>query len=140
MLVYTPKGNIPVVGNYLHQCGLFLDHPSPPYDVQRLANYHYHNPHNPPTGGHSRALLAPNRMGYGVPGNNMGRWSTPAISGKSVEVQRSQVDELFKSLKSGDELAETEPCASCLFGRHVFLLFLIYALDLNLPLCVVLNV
>lgn len=31
--------------------------------------------------------------------------------GKSVEVQRSQVDELFKSLKDGDELEETEPSA-----------------------------
>jgi hypothetical protein len=29
--------------------------------------------------------------------------------GKSVEVQRSQVDELFKSMKGGDELAETDP-------------------------------
>lgn len=113
MLVYTPKGNIPVVGNYLHQCSLFLDHPSPPYDIQRLANYHYYNPHNPPPGGHSRALLAPNRVGYnGIPGNNIGRWSTPGVSGKSVEVQRSQVDDLFKSLKSGDELRETEPSAS----------------------------
>ncbi|RDB28868.1 Helicase-like transcription factor CHR28 [Hypsizygus marmoreus] len=108
MLVYTPKGNIPVVGNYLHQCGLLLDHPSPPYDVQRLANYHYYNPHNPPPGGHNRAILASNRLGYGPPANNT-RWSTPAIAGKSVEVQRSQVDELFKSMKDGDELAETEP-------------------------------
>lgn len=40
-----------------------------------------------------------------------GRWNTPIVSGKSVEVQRSQVDELFKSLKSGEELAETEPSA-----------------------------
>lgn len=110
MLVYTPKGNIPVVGNYLHQCGLFLDHPSPPYDVQRLANYHYYNPHNPPSGGHSRSLLVGNRLGYHPSGTDMvGRWNTPVVSGKSVEVQRSQVDELFKSLKSGDELAETEP-------------------------------
>ncbi|KAJ6627095.1 SNF2 family N-terminal domain-containing protein [Mycena sp. CBHHK59/15] len=103
MLVYTPNGNIPVVGNYLHQCGLFLDHPSPPYEMYRLANQHYYNPHNPPPGGHR----AQNRI-Y-PQGNNMGRWSTPAISGKSVEVQRSQVDELFKSLKGGDELTETEP-------------------------------
>jgi SWI/SNF-related matrix-associated actin-dependent regulator of chromatin subfamily A3 len=109
MLVYTPKGNIPVVGNYLHQCGLFLDHPTPPYDTQRFANYHYFNPHNPPPGGHNRAIFGATRLCYG-PGNNVGRWSTPAISGKSVEVQRSQVDELFKSLKSGEELAETEPC------------------------------
>lgn len=37
----------------------------------------------------------------------MSRWNT--VSGKSVEVQRSQVDELFKSMMDGDELAETEP-------------------------------
>lgn len=38
------------------------------------------------------------------------------MTGKSVEVQRSQVDELFKSLKDGDELAETEPSTSCPFS------------------------
>ena len=38
-----------------------------------------------------------------------GRWSAPVIAGKSVEVQRSQMDDLFKSLRSGDELTETEP-------------------------------
>ena len=38
-----------------------------------------------------------------------GRWTAPAIAGKSVEVQRSQMDDLFKSLRSGDELTETEP-------------------------------
>ena len=32
--------------------------------------------------------------------------------GKSVEVQRSQVDELFKSMKGGDELPETDPRTS----------------------------
>ncbi|KAF8078787.1 SNF2 family DNA-dependent ATPase [Lyophyllum atratum] len=109
MLVYTPKGNIPVVGNYLRQCGLLLDHPTPPYDVHRLANYHYHNPHDPPPGGHNRAILASNRLGYGPVGNNNSRWTTPTMTGKSVEVQRNQVDELFKSLKDGDELTETEP-------------------------------
>ncbi|KAG1715984.1 hypothetical protein ID866_1149 [Astraeus odoratus] len=107
MLVYTPKGNITVVGNYLYQCGLFLDHPSSPYDLQRLANYHYFNPHNPP-GGPPRALL-PGRTMYGGPGGNNHRWTTPTVSGKTLEIQRSQVDELFKSLKSGDELSETEP-------------------------------
>jgi hypothetical protein len=101
MLVYTPKGNIPVVGNYLHQCGLFLDHPSAPYEMHRLTNQHYFNPHNPPPGGH--------RPQNRIYPQNSNRWSTPAISGKSVEVQRSQVDELFKSLKDGDELLETEP-------------------------------
>ncbi|KAG6854236.1 hypothetical protein C0991_009254 [Blastosporella zonata] len=109
MLVYTPKGNIPVVGNYLRQVNLLLDHPTPPYDTQRLANYHYHNPHNPPPGGHNRAIMVQNRLYGAPPMNNNPRWTTPAMTGKSVEVQRSQVDEVFKSLKDGDELIETEP-------------------------------
>ncbi|KAF8213230.1 SNF2 family N-terminal domain-containing protein [Mycena galopus ATCC 62051] len=105
MLVYTPKGNIPVVGNYLQQCGLLLDHPTPPYEMRYLLNQnqHYYNPHNPPPGGHR----ASNRL-Y-PQANNSSRWVTPQVAGKSVEVQRSQVDELFKSLKGGDELTETEP-------------------------------
>jgi SWI/SNF-related matrix-associated actin-dependent regulator of chromatin subfamily A3 len=108
MLVYTPKGNITVVGNYFHQCGLLLDHPSPPYDTQRLANYHYCNPHNPPPGGY-RQPLSPVRPSYSGPGGSSSRWTAPAVSGKTLEVQRSQVEELFKSLRSGDELPETEP-------------------------------
>lgn len=75
--------------------------------MQRLKSQHYWNPHNPPPGGHSRALFGPNH------GNNVGRWNT--VSGKSVEVQRSQIDELFKSLKDGDELPETEPRTSARF-------------------------
>lgn len=110
MLVYTPKGNIPVVGNYLHQCGLFLDHPSTFNEMQNRTDWYYHNPHNPPPGGHSRILHPQNRTAY--PMMNPNRWTQPAVSGKSVEVQRSQVDELFQSLKTGDELAETEPGAS----------------------------
>ncbi|KAJ7042414.1 SNF2 family N-terminal domain-containing protein [Mycena alexandri] len=98
MLVYTPKGNIPVVGNYLQQCGLLLDHPTPPYEMYRLVsqNQHYYNPHNPPPGGHR----AQNRLYPQV--NNFNRWTTPQVSSKNVE------DELFKSLKGGDELEETE--------------------------------
>ncbi|KAG6818077.1 hypothetical protein H0H87_009232 [Tephrocybe sp. NHM501043] len=107
LLVYTPKGNIPVVGNYLQQVNLLLDHPARPYDVQRISNYPYHNPHNPPPGGHNRTIMAHNRL-YG-PSNNNSRWTTPAMTGKSVEVQRSQVDEVFRSLKDSDELVETEP-------------------------------
>ncbi|KAH9942925.1 P-loop containing nucleoside triphosphate hydrolase protein [Amylocystis lapponica] len=89
ILVYTPKGNIPVVSHYLQQSTLFLDHPTLASDHQRL-------------------LTQPDGV-FGPGGNNMGRWTTPAVAGKSVEVQRSQVDELFKSLRDGDELEETEP-------------------------------
>ncbi|KAJ7596860.1 SNF2 family DNA-dependent ATPase [Mycena floridula] len=107
MLVYTPKGNIPVVGNYLHQNGLFLEHPVPPYDPSR-SNYHYWNPHNPPNGAAHRIYQMANRNHYPMNNQGQNRWTTPVVAGKSVEVQRSQVDELFRSLKSGDELRETE--------------------------------
>ncbi|KAI0322699.1 SNF2 family N-terminal domain-containing protein [Amylostereum chailletii] len=100
-LVYTPKGNIPVVGNYLRRHQLLLDHPRP-----GKCNFPYFNPHNPPPGGFGQSLILDNRAGYLGPGGSS-RWA--AQSGKSVEVQRSQVDELFKSLRSGDELPESQP-------------------------------
>ncbi|KIO08431.1 hypothetical protein M404DRAFT_997356 [Pisolithus tinctorius Marx 270] len=105
MLIYTPKGNITAVGNFLSQCGLYLDHPS---DPSKLANCHYYNPHNPPLGGFRQSPVS-GRVHYAGPGGSSSRWGTPAVSGKTLEIQRSQVDELFKNLKSGDELAETEP-------------------------------
>ncbi|KAI0830531.1 SNF2 family N-terminal domain-containing protein [Trametes gibbosa] len=111
MLVYTPKGNIPVVSAYMQQHGLLLDHPSLPADIEHVNSTYYYNPHNPPPGGHTPPVLpVSGRPGYMGPGGNAYRsWSSPAVSGKSIEVQRSQVDELFKSLKGGDELDETEP-------------------------------
>ena len=64
------------------------------------------NPHNPPPGGHIRNFISP-RWNTATAVDN--RWNPPNVSGKSVEVHRSQVEEVFKSLKSGDELEETEP-------------------------------
>ncbi|KAI0079640.1 hypothetical protein K474DRAFT_1591823 [Panus rudis PR-1116 ss-1] len=110
LLVFTPKGNIPPVSTFLQQSGLLLDHPSSPADIQRLSGQHYLNPHNPPPGGFAQAAAAGgnSRLGYcGPGGNGMGRWNSN-VAAKSVEVQRSQVDELFKSLKDGDELEETD--------------------------------
>lgn len=107
MLVYTPKGNVPVVGNYLKQCNLFLGEPSLSYSMQRLANYHYFNPHAS-SGGRDDIIMAFNSLTS--PERDHSRWTTPIINGKNIDVQRSQVDELFKSLKDEDGLVETEPC------------------------------
>ena len=106
MLVYTPKGNVPVVGNYLKQCNLFLGEPSLSYNMQRLANYHYFNPHTP-SGGRDDIIMAFNSLTS--PERDHSRWTTPVINGKNIDVQRSQVDELFKNLKDEDGLVETEP-------------------------------
>ncbi|KAK7059140.1 hypothetical protein VNI00_001766 [Paramarasmius palmivorus] len=100
LLVYTPKGNIPPVGNFLYNNQLLLDHPTSPADIYALKDRAYFNPHNPPPGGHNQ-----NRLGAFA----ANRWTAPAVSGRSVEVQRSQVDELFQSLKRGDDIVETEP-------------------------------
>ena len=67
-----------------------------------MNTYHYFNPHDPPPDGHNRNRLI-------VPQRDHSRWMSANAGGKSVEVQRSQVDELFKSLKDGDGLPETEP-------------------------------
>jgi hypothetical protein len=51
------------------------------------------------------------RLQYSGPGGSSSRWSTPTAPGKPVEVQRAQVDVLFKNLRGGEELEETEPRA-----------------------------
>lgn len=45
--------------------------------------------------------------------NANARWTSGPGNGKSVEVHRSQVDDLFKNLQDGDELAETESGMLC---------------------------
>lgn len=105
MLVHTPNGNIPIVAKYLQQHGLLLDHPTSSWEPDRVSQLLYLNPHNPPPGGHARMLNASARPGYPGPA---GRYFTQQVSGKSVEVQRNQVDEVFKIIRNGDELEETE--------------------------------
>jgi hypothetical protein len=109
LLVYTPKGNIAVVSQYFQQRGLLLDHPTLLSDQIRLQSGHYLNPHNPPPGGFRGAGMLPGGRVAHPAQMAAGRWSTPVVAGKSVEVQRGQMDDLFKSLRSGDELTETEP-------------------------------
>jgi len=76
--------------------------------MQRLTNYHYFNPHHGIQEAQQRAIMATNTLNV-LTQQNQGRWNTPTSTTKSVEVQRSQVDELFRTLKDGDELLETEP-------------------------------
>ena len=106
MLVHTPNGNIPIVAKYLQQHGLLLDHPSSSWEPDRISHMLYLNPHNPPPGGHARSFNSSTRPGYPGPGGN--RWVAQQVSGKSVEVQRNQVDEVFKIITNGEELEETD--------------------------------
>lgn len=100
ILVFTPRGNVKVVASYLQTGALGLEHPSLPYNPSdHRDSPPYENPHQA-VGGSSQD--------YRYPSAVQNRWTSQAISGKSVEVQRSQVDEVFKSLRSGDDLTETE--------------------------------
>ncbi|GJJ09857.1 hypothetical protein Clacol_004081 [Clathrus columnatus] len=92
-----PNGNITLVSQHLHSASLLLDHPEPPFDLTRL-NILYSNPHNPPPGGYGRSGAFARQC--------LNKWTVQTNS-KTVEIQRNQVDEVFKSLKSGDELEET---------------------------------
>ncbi|KAF9270038.1 hypothetical protein L218DRAFT_888354 [Marasmius fiardii PR-910] len=100
MLVYTPKGNVPAVGHHLALNQLMLDHPTRDVDLYNLKGKYYHNPHNPPPGGHNQVppLYRPPQ-----------RWTAPVVNSKSVEVQRSQLDNVFETMKGNEDLAETEP-------------------------------
>ncbi|QRW06026.1 hypothetical protein RhiLY_05025 [Ceratobasidium sp. AG-Ba] len=83
ILLFTPRGNVPTISQHLSNAALLLEHPSIPYNPAEHRD-------NPPS-------AAP------------GRWShAGTATGTSVEVQRSQVEEVFKSLMSGDDLEQSE--------------------------------
>ncbi|KAG7099012.1 hypothetical protein E1B28_000896 [Marasmius oreades] len=100
MLVYTPKGNVPAVGSHLSINQLMLDHPTHAVDLYNLKGKYYHNPHNPPPGGYNHVPPF-----YRPPQ----RWNAPVVASHSVEVQRSQLDNVFETMKGNEDLAETKP-------------------------------
>ncbi|KAL0951422.1 hypothetical protein HGRIS_008114 [Hohenbuehelia grisea] len=102
MLVYTPYGNLPVVGKYLRDLKLLLDDPSSIWDINP-SQCAYINPHDPPPGGHANSANAYNSV------NNVGRWSAPAVNSKSTEVQRSHAEAVFNNMRNDDDLPEADP-------------------------------
>lgn len=100
VLVFTPRGNVKVVASYLQTGSISLEHPTLPYNPAEHRDMPpYENPHQ---------AAGTSSQDYRYPNAVQNRWTSQAVSGKSVEVQRSQVDEVFKSLRSGEELTETE--------------------------------
>ncbi|QRW12247.1 hypothetical protein RhiLY_11246 [Ceratobasidium sp. AG-Ba] len=104
ILLFTPRGNVPTISQHLSNAALLLEHPSVPYNpAEHRDNPPYENPHNPPPGGYRM------RSTLGTTAAAPGRWShAGTATGTSVEVQRSQVEEVFKSLMSGDDLEQSE--------------------------------
>ncbi|KAJ9115870.1 hypothetical protein QFC22_005012 [Naganishia vaughanmartiniae] len=109
LLLFTLPANIEYLSRHLAESSTFLDIPLPYYDPKNHADMPvYVNPHNPPEMG----FRARNRRADTLLGRT-GAYNGASFGGgmtqqKAIEVQRQQVDEVFRSLKGHDELAETE--------------------------------
>lgn len=101
LLLFTLPANIQYISNQLLQKGQFLDIPLPYFDPNNHSEMpSYLNPHNPPEGGfRSRGKRADSLLN---------RAAGSMTAQKAIEVQRQQVDEVFRSLKGHDDLQETD--------------------------------
>lgn len=102
LLLFTLPANIDYLSKQLLQAGQFLDVPLPYYDPNNHSEIPaYQNPHNPPEGGYrARGKRADSLLNRGAGGMMTAQ--------KAIEVQRQQVDEVFRSLKGHDDLQETD--------------------------------
>ncbi|EJU00143.1 hypothetical protein DACRYDRAFT_17168 [Dacryopinax primogenitus] len=101
VLVFTLPPNIPVIADLFLKSNLYLDNP-PDYSPETHHGAPLRNPHNPPPGGWASRFRQ-------APGSGLSTTPVYQSSQKTVEVQRSQVEELFKTLRDGGELRETQP-------------------------------
>jgi SWI/SNF-related matrix-associated actin-dependent regulator of chromatin subfamily A3 len=101
LLLFTLPANINYLSEGLLKMGQFLDIPLPYYDPNNHSDMpRYVNPHNPPEGGfRSRGKRADSLLNRAAGGMS---------AQKAIEVQRQQVDEVFRSLKGHDDLQETD--------------------------------
>lgn len=101
LLLFTLPANIQYISNQLLEKGQFLDIPLPHFDPKNHSEMPlYLNPHNPPEGGfRSRGRRADSLLNRAAGG---------MTAQKAIEVQRQQVDEVFRSLKGHDDLQETD--------------------------------
>ncbi|KAL7420061.1 hypothetical protein Q5752_005026 [Cryptotrichosporon argae] len=104
VLVFTLPSNITYIAGELMRNGLFLLDPVPPYDPVR---HNEHPPYINAHGGHESAMRKHNEWQARLSG-----WRPVAVAQdrvKQVEVQRAQVDEVFKNMENGAELEQSDP-------------------------------
>lgn len=112
VLVFTLPSNVQYIANFLVGYSLFLLDPVPPYDPSRHSDHpSYQNGHG--SGEAAMQLLAyAQRRAMGAPGNAGSEFvfsDKEREKATQVEVQRKQVDEVFKSLDNGTELEQSDP-------------------------------
>lgn len=92
---------------------MYLEHPSS-YEPSMHSGYQYNNPHG---GAITASAIAQRRQqgingyqsSYGTSSYGLATGLRYGQAGKSVEIQREQVEEMFKSIQSGADLGEVEP-------------------------------
>ncbi|WVQ98151.1 hypothetical protein IAU59_005273 [Kwoniella sp. CBS 9459] len=111
VLLFTLPSNVQYIANLLANLSLYLLDPIPPYDPNRHSDRpRYENAH----GGGQVAMhmhILAQRRAAGLGGNSYGMMFADKEREKAtqVEVQRKQVDEVFKSLDNGGELEQSDP-------------------------------
>ena len=103
MLLFTHPQLVPHISVQLERNALYLQHPQT-YDPALHSGFRYQNPHGPVVQS-AEAERRRREVMNGLGGNYAGRY---AAAPKSIEVQREQVEEMFKSMKSGADLGEVE--------------------------------
>jgi SWI/SNF-related matrix-associated actin-dependent regulator of chromatin subfamily A3 len=103
LLLFSRQPYVQQVGAALERNASFLEHPAS-YDPGMHGGASYLNPHNPLAG----AQEAERRRRELLTGLN-GGYSGRLYGGRSVEVQREQVDQISNNIRSGVDLDETEP-------------------------------
>lgn len=89
---------------------IYLEHPAT-YHPEQHGHHKYRNPHNPAPGvsGRGDAERRRHQLLTGLYGGGM--MAGAGKTQKTVDVQKQQVEEVFKNLKSGLDLEEQEPRA-----------------------------
>ncbi|KAI5475860.1 DNA repair protein rad5 [Pseudohyphozyma bogoriensis] len=106
LLLFARPFDIPYISKVLDENAIYLEHPAM-YNPAMHNGYRYSNPHNPAPGGGVSDQRRRERMNGGLY-SSYSRVSQPV---KQADVQRQQVDDVFRDLKSGADLEEKEPAA-----------------------------
>lgn len=104
LLLFARPIHIPEISHLLDVATVYLEHP-PAYNPALHNGYRYSNPHNP-AAGVSGARGDAERRRMQMSG---GIFNGAVRVAKTVEVQREQVEFVFKNLASGVDVEEHEP-------------------------------
>nr|XP_019008370.1 DNA repair protein RAD5 [Kwoniella pini CBS 10737]OCF47151.1 DNA repair protein RAD5 [Kwoniella pini CBS 10737] len=110
VLLFTLPSNVQYIANLLATLSQYLVDPIPPYDPSRHSEQpRYENAHGGGAFAAQMAAMAQRKAAMASGGYGMVFADKERDKATQVEVQRKQVDEVFKSLDNGGELEQSDP-------------------------------